>query len=87
MRGERGHTINDHWRRQLHGPSSTLVSQVALTVFSSLVLSVFGQVSGRITTARDRTAFMLPGLFAVELVQCMLFADMTIEKWNFSLLP
>jgi hypothetical protein len=47
------------------GQSSLLVSQVALTLFSSLVLSVFGKVSRRVTTARDHTAFMFPGLFAV----------------------
>jgi hypothetical protein len=47
------------------GSSSTFVSQLALTLFSSVVLWVFGKVSGSITTARDHTVFMLPGLFAV----------------------
>jgi hypothetical protein len=68
------------------GLSSTLVSQVSLTLFSTLVVWVFGQVSGRITTERDRTAFMFPGLFAVEMFQCMLFAGVAVAQWNFFLL-
>jgi uncharacterized membrane protein YjjB (DUF3815 family) len=49
----------------LIGQYSLLVSQVALTLLSSLVLWVFDQVSERITTTRDYIAFMLPGLFAM----------------------
>jgi hypothetical protein len=48
---------------------SKYVGQISLTVFTSLILWVFSQVAGRITTARDRTVFMLPGYFAV--VRCM----------------
>jgi hypothetical protein len=47
------------------GLLSTLVSQIVLTLFSTLMVWVFANVSGRITNVRDRTAFMFPGLFAV----------------------
>jgi hypothetical protein len=55
----------DNLISSVFGQSSLLVSQVALALFSSIVLWVFGQVSGRVTTAGDHTAFMFPGLFAV----------------------
>jgi hypothetical protein len=48
--------------------STVLASQITLTIFSAVVLWVFSQVSGRITTARDRSSFMLPGFFVV--VRC-----------------
>jgi hypothetical protein len=47
------------------GQYSKSVSQVALTLFSTIVVWVFEQVSRRITTARSHTTFMFPGLFAV----------------------
>jgi hypothetical protein len=48
--------------------STVLASQITLTILSAVVLWIFSQVSGRITTARDRSAFMLPGFFVV--VRC-----------------
>jgi hypothetical protein len=44
---------------------STLVTQVALTLFSSLVLSVCSQVTGRLTTERHHTVWRFPVLFAL----------------------
>jgi hypothetical protein len=51
------------------GQSSLLVSQVALTLFSTLVLWMFEQVSASVTTAHDHRAFIFPGLFAVVNMQ------------------
>jgi hypothetical protein len=47
------------------GQSSLLVTQVALTLFSTLVLWMFEQVSASVTTADDHRTFIFPGLFAV----------------------
>jgi hypothetical protein len=44
---------------------SALVNQAALTIFSSLVLWVCSQVTGRITTEHHHTVFRFPALFAL----------------------
>jgi hypothetical protein len=44
---------------------STLVTQAALTLFSSLVLRVCSQVTGRVTTEHNHNVWRFPALFAL----------------------
>jgi hypothetical protein len=55
----------DSWLDSAFGVSSTLVSQIALSIFGSVLLFVISIVSKRITTVRDEAIFTLPGFFAV----------------------
>jgi hypothetical protein len=76
----------DSWLDSAFGVSSTLVSQIALSIFGSVLLFIISIVSKRITTVRDEAIFTLPGFFAVEMFQCMLFADVHVDHLDFLLI-
>jgi hypothetical protein len=48
-----------------YGVQYLLVVQIFLSLFGTVMLWIFSQTSGRVTTARDEMVYMFPGFFAL----------------------